>query len=112
MKKVIYGLLAFAPVLAFAQSLSSLTTLVGQVKSVVTSILPLLFGVAIIYFFWGLIKFIRAAGDPKAVAEGKGVMIWGIVALLVMVSVYGILAWLGQAAGINPGGTVTLPTLP
>lgn len=101
MKKIIYAALAFAPVLTFAQSLGNLTTLVQNIRGLINQILPVLLALAILYFFWGLITFIRAAGDPKKVEEGKSIMIWGIIALFVMVSVFGILNWLAGAANLN-----------
>jgi uncharacterized membrane protein YidH (DUF202 family) len=109
MKKVIYGLMSFAPVLAFAQDLGQVDTLVTNIKGVLNNILPVLLALAIIYFFWGLVKFIKSAGDAKARDEGKGVMIWGIIAIFVMVSVFGIVNWLGDTTGLDAG---TVPDLP
>ena len=53
-------------------------------------IIPLLVGVTLLSFFWGLAKFIRAAGDEKKITEGKEFMKWGIVGLFVMVSIWGL----------------------
>jgi uncharacterized membrane protein (GlpM family) len=114
MKRITYALLAFAPVLAFAQTYttttSSLTGLVTSIKTLLNSIIPLFFIIAILYFFWGLVKFIMGAGDAKKVAEGKGIMIWGLVALVIMATLFGIINWLTNTAGI--GGTSTVPLLP
>ena len=101
MKKFIYPSLLIIPSLTFAQSLGNLTTLVSNLKNLINSIIPLLLAVAVMYFFWGLVTFIRAAGDPKKVDEGKSIMIWGIVALFVMVSLWGILNWLGTTANLT-----------
>lgn len=116
MKKIIYTALSFAPVLALAQSgattvgnLSSLTT---QIGSLISKFIPILFAIALIYFFWGLVEYIRAAGDPKKAAEGKSIMIYGIIAIAVMVSIYGLVAWLQTTLGVNGGTTPTLPTVP
>jgi hypothetical protein len=54
MKKAILGSLYFVPVLAFAQNLGGLVTLVQQMQTVLNNIYPFLFGLAIIYFFWEL----------------------------------------------------------
>ncbi len=114
MKRITYALLAFAPVLALAQNATQTTTniggLVGDIKSILNSIIPLFFLVAIVYFFWGLVKFIMGAGDAKKVAEGKGIMIWGIVALVIMAALFGIINWLTNTVGIS--GANTVPTLP
>lgn len=112
MKKVIYGLMSFAPVLALAQGFTGIGDLVSQLQDILAQIVPLLFAVAIAYFFWGVIKFIRSAGDPKAAAEGKSIMIYGVIAIAVMASIYGLVAWLGNTLDVQQGGTVDLPDLP
>ena len=110
MKKFIYPALAIVPTLAFAQSLGNLSALVSNIRGLINSILPVLLALAVHYFFWGLITYIRAAGDPKKADEGKSIMIWGIVALFVMVSIFGILNWLITTAQLN--NTVTpIPTI-
>lgn len=56
-------------------------------------IVPVLAGAALLVFVWGLVKFISNASDVKAQTEGKQLIIWGLVALFVMVSVEGILSF-------------------
>lgn len=45
---------------------------------------------AAIVFIWGLIKFIWSAGDTKKSAEGKQLMLWGIIGLFVIVAMWGL----------------------
>ncbi len=112
MKKFIYSALAFAPVLAFAQNLGGVTSLVTQIGGIVARIIPIIFALAIIYFFWGLVVFLRAAGDPKAQEAGRNQMIWGVIAIAVMLSIYGLVYWLQTTLGISNVNTVNLPTVP
>ena len=76
---------------ASAQSLDSLITGAG---SVVTSVSYLGYGVAFLFFFWGIAKFIFNATDPEKVKEGKKMMFWGVVALFVLTSVWAILLFM------------------
>lgn len=110
MKKFIYPVLALVPTLAFAQNLGNLNALVTNVRGLINSILPVLLALAVLYFFWGLITYIRSAGDPAAAEKGKSIMIWGIVALFVMVSIFGILNWLMQTTGLN-NTVIPTPTI-
>ncbi len=113
MKKVIYAVMSTMPALAFAQNLpntSGLTAIVTFIGNTVKALIPIVFGLAIVYFFWGLATYIRAAGDPKKAAEGKSIMIYGVIAIAVMISIYGLVAWLQNVLGITPGTTVTVPT--
>ena len=111
MKKVIYAVVSFAPVLAFAQGLGQLESLVGNIRNLINSILPVLLALGVLYFFWGLITFIRSAGDPKGQEAGKSIMIWGIVALFIMVSVFGLLNWISGTVGLNNNTAPTLPRI-
>lgn len=98
--------------MAFAQTLAQLPSLVTNLRTFLNSLLPLLIAVAVIYFFWGLVMFIRAAGsDPKAAESGKSIMIWGIIALFVMLGIWGIIGWLLGVTGFGTGGAPNYPTV-
>jgi heme/copper-type cytochrome/quinol oxidase subunit 4 len=112
MKKLVYGFLSFAPVLAFAQTLNSPDAIVAFIARTVRTLIPVFFGLAIIYFFWGLIVFLRAAGDPKAQEAGRNQMIWGVIAIAVMLSVYGLTVWLRTLFGIGGDTSLPIPTVP
>ncbi len=109
MKKVIIAALVFAPAIASAQSLGNLTTLLNSVGRLVDMALPIVVALALLAFFFGLAKFIFAGAEAKE--EGKTLMIWGIVALFVMVSVWGLVRFIGNAFGIEQGGSVTVPSV-
>lgn len=112
MKKVLYATLAWAPTLAFAATAINTggigDTLTAFLDLINTKVIPFLFAIAIVYFIWGLVKFVQNAGNEKEREAGKGMMIWGVVALAVMVSVYGLIGWVTGLANL----TNTQPTLP
>jgi hypothetical protein len=56
----------------------------------INSLIGITASIAVLVFMWGIAIFIWKAGDPKAQEEGRNRMVWGIVALFVMVSVWGI----------------------
>lgn len=117
MNKIIYGAMSLLPVLAFAQgatgTLGNITALVTQAGKILALLIPMAFALAIIYFFYGVAKYISSAGDPKKADEGKSVMIYGVIAIAVMASVYGIVAYLQSTVGITPGQNgITVPTVP
>jgi hypothetical protein len=108
---VIIGVLF--PFGVFAQS--TLWTVTGVLGNVIWSlgwILPIL---AFVVFFYGLAKFILASGDLKKLEEGKGIMIWGLVAIFVLMSIVGIIGLIDRSLGTDQGpGNVdfTMPILP
>lgn len=67
-----------------------------------SSVIPLIFALAVIMFVWGTINFfILNAGEEEKRTQGKQFMIWGIIALAVMISVWGLVAILGTTFGID-----------
>jgi uncharacterized membrane protein YidH (DUF202 family) len=105
---------ALLPVFAFGQAtdLGFLTTAVNQLQALLQILLPLLIGLGLIFFVWGLVTYILASGDEAAKEEGKRKMIWGIVALFIIVSVWGIVAILQTLFGVNVSTAPTPPGLP
>lgn len=115
MNKIIYGAMSLFPVLALAgganQTLGNVTTLVQSAGNILKLLIPMAFALAIIYFFWGVAKYIGSAGDPVAADKGKSIMIYGVIAIAVMASVYGIVAYLQSTVGITPQNTINVPTV-
>jgi hypothetical protein len=80
-------------------------------KIINDSIIPLIFALATVMFVWGVVNFfIINANEEAKRAQGKQFMIWGIVALAVMLSVWGLAQILGNTFGID--GTVLPKVIP
>ncbi len=110
LKYVLLMLFYVFPAVSSAQ-LGGVKGLLTQFKSILNLLIPIIFGLSLVYFFWGTSQFILNAGDAKTREEGKQKMIWGVIALFVMVSIYGILAFVGSLVGIpvNVGGGQPVP---
>ena len=61
---------------------------------------------AIVIFFWGLIKYLMAVGEEKS--EGIQIMFYGVLAIFVMVSIWGIIRLLQTTLSV----TSTTPIAP
>jgi len=97
------------PALASAQTV---LTALDKVKQILNAVVPILITLAVIYFFWGLGLYILNAGSEDKKEEGRGIMIWGVVALFVMVSIWGLIGLIGGTFDIQSGGTINVPTVP
>ncbi|MEK7194351.1 MAG: hypothetical protein AAB660_01515 [Patescibacteria group bacterium] len=94
------GLLLF-PLVTFAQ-LTKTGELIIAVGSLTRQAIVVVAGLALLVFMWGLVKFIfKIGGDEKAIEEGKNLMKWGLVALFVMVAVWGIIGFFQKELGID-----------
>lgn len=59
---------------------------------ILNPLIRLMFAVALVVFLWGIIEYIKGAGSPDSRKKGTNHILWGLVGLFIMVSVYGILA--------------------
>jgi len=98
----LFGVVTFlsAPLFVFAQG--TLITLSESALEIIRAIVPTLIGFAVVFFIWGVAKFILNADNKEEQARGRQLMIWGIVALFVMVSIWGLVAILGETFDIKP----------
>lgn len=65
--------------------------LVNISTAVVRPALGLLFGITFIIFVWGVVQYIRNADDAKGRTEGQRSILWGLVGMMIMISVFGII---------------------
>jgi len=108
-----YSLLSIAlfPFLAFAQSPAELILI--RIGIIFRLLIPLLITLALVFFLWGIAKFVFASGqgDEQGRETGKRLMVWGLIALFVMISVWGLVLALQTTFGIfalPPPGSVQL----
>ena len=59
--------------------------------AIVNPLILLLIAAASVYFLWGLSMFIANAEESAERAEGKKKIIWGLVGIFIMVSVFGLI---------------------
>jgi hypothetical protein len=96
---ILIALGSFAvPFIAAAQDLTSFVITIGRI---VNLLVPLVSTLAIVFFFYGLAKYVLNAGDEEKKEEGKNIMIWGVLAMFVLVTIWGIIGFLQNTAGNN-----------
>ena len=92
-------------------SANDIGLLVDSLKGVLGLIVPIIIGFALIAFLWGIVKYMWGASDEKQREESKMFMLWGIIGLFVMVSVWGLVAIIANLTGNHiPSGFA--PSLP
>jgi hypothetical protein len=99
MKKLVISTALLAlPLVAAAQTV---TTALTKIADILNIIIPLLIALALVAFFWGLVRYIWSSGEGHE--QGKNVMIAGLVSLFIMVSVFGIIRLVGDTFGVFGG---------
>lgn len=64
--------------------------------AILQPIVTLLMAAAVAYFLYGVMKFVKDQGSEEAQVEGKKHMMWGVIGLAIMVSVWGILNFINS----------------
>jgi hypothetical protein len=117
LRKILIGLFLFAPVLAAAQTtinrdLGGIGTSIGFIVDFINKYLvPLVFALAFLFFLWGLFKYFFW-NTEEGKESGKQLMLWGIIAFVVMVSIWGIVNLLASGLGLRTQDPGTLPRGP
>ncbi|OGG60813.1 hypothetical protein A2765_01755 [Candidatus Kaiserbacteria bacterium RIFCSPHIGHO2_01_FULL_56_24] len=63
------------------------------------------FTLGLFLFLWGLIQYLWEVKEGKTDGHGKSHMLYGLVGMLIMVSVYGIIALIVNSFGLNIAST-------
>jgi len=70
------------------------------IGSLIKPIVPLLISLAVVVFLYGVITLMFSEGGEKK-EEGKQYMLWGIIGIFVMVSVWGLVTILKETFGLE-----------
>lgn len=97
-----------APAVSFA-ALDGTKDLLRDFDGILKQVWVIVIALAFVYFFWGMGQFILHSGDQKVRDEGKQKMIWGIIALFLIVSIGGVIQFVGTLVGIDPNTSQFLP---
>lgn len=96
MKKVLLSsVVVLGPLLAFAQNFNNVQSAILSVRDIINSIIPLIIGVAVLVFLWGLVQYVTAGADEEKKAAARGIIIYGIIIIFVMTAVWGFVRILG-----------------
>src|SRR3989344_2505513 len=103
---------AFAlPLVALAQTTTSLEGVLAILARLINLAIPVLIGASVLVFIWGLFIYMTNVGDEEKQKEGKSIMIWGIIALFVMFSVFGLVNLLIGTFQLN-NQAIPVPVVP
>ena len=76
--------------------------------SLLGTFMSLLYAAAFVTFFWGVVLYIFNTDDSKKRADGTNWMVWSVVALFVMVTLWGIIGLFTRTVGIS---SILIPQL-
>ena len=90
----------------------SISTFLSSIARVILNPLIVLgFAIALLYFFVGIFKFVSNSGDEKGREEGKKSIMWGLIGMFIMISVFGIIRVILNTFNIPTSSTPYVQTL-
>lgn len=102
--KILYlALISIVAIPALAAAPATFKELIDNifVGGIIEPIIPLLIGLGVMVFIYGVLVLMFSEGGEKK-EEGKQYMLWGIIGIFVMVSVWGLVNILSDTFGLNP----------
>mgnify|MGYP000602934895 CR=1 FL=1 len=66
------------------------------IDNIVYPIIQLLFGLAVLFFVYGVLQFVFRAEDSEARKTGKDTILWGSIGMFIMVSAWGIIYFISN----------------
>jgi hypothetical protein len=103
--KIIAGSLWALPFMAFAQTANPtyLSSLIGGAKTLLDQLVVFLIALAVVWFIFNVIRYTMSSDEEKK-SQAKSQMIMGIIAIAVIVSIWGLVAILQSVFGVNTTG--------
>src|SRR3989344_9646207 len=94
---------SFLPAIAFAQVsvTGGLDSVFKALQSLFNYIFPILLLIAVFIVVWGIFQFILNSGDEEARKSGRSKILWGIVGIFLMLSVWGLINILVNTIALN-----------
>ncbi len=89
------------PSAALAQGVTDMIALGTWIKDFVNVLNYILLTLLLVVFFWGLAKFILHAADAKERDNGKSLMLWGLIGIFVVISLWAIIVFLRDSVDIT-----------
>lgn len=69
------------------------------------SVIPLIFALAVASFVWGVVQFVINSNEEAKKEKGRQFILWGVIALAVMLSVWGLVGILRTTFNLDTGGS-------
>ena len=91
------------PVVALAQgyNVGSLNGMSQTITDILNLIFPILLAISVFVIAWGIFKFILNAGDEEARKTGRSFILWGVVGIFLMLSIWGLVNILVNTFSLN-----------
>lgn len=81
---------------------ATITNFTGYAKAIINFLLV----IATLVFIWGIVKYITAGGDSAKITEARAYILWGLIGLAVMASVWALVFWVIDVSTVGNNNTI------
>lgn len=95
-------------------SVSTFSVLLARITAILDTIIPFIIGLAVFVILWGILGYVAHAGEEEKRAEARQFIIWGILGVFIMLSVWGFVAILDNSFNLSKSepSRSAMPSLP
>lgn len=83
-----------------------ITAFISQLVSIMNLIVPFLIGLAVFLIIWGILGYISHAADEEKRQEAKDFIMWGVIGVFLMLSVWGLISILVNTFNLDNSNTI------
>lgn len=102
-KSITAAAMVSVPFLTAAQTVNSL---INTFSGILGAIIPFFMILATVIFLWGVIQYITAGGEEEKIKAGRTYMLWGIIALFIMIAVWGLVNVVANTLGVGTNNVI------
>lgn len=103
LKKIYPAMITVLSTVPLVASAAGLDDLLNRVKGTITGVvIPFLFVVATLIFIYAIIQFITKSGDEAEQKKARGLILWSVIGLAAIISLWALVGFLTQYVGTAP----------
>lgn len=113
MKKIIASLVLFVPMIASAEVLVDVNSVVRKANSLGNLFIQLLISFAVIWIIFNVVRFLIVGADNEEKrTSARQAILWGVVGLFVILSIWGLVRILQNTFQTDVSGPGIVPANP
>jgi lysylphosphatidylglycerol synthetase-like protein (DUF2156 family) len=83
--------------------MKSVLTLIHKINTVIVNpLILLMFAAAVLVFLYGVFEYVKDSDSEDARSTGRNHILWGVVGMFIMISVFSIMDIIMNTIGANP----------
>jgi uncharacterized membrane protein len=92
---------------------TDLSFVLCKLAQLLNTIIPILITLGVVYFIWGVVSYVIAK-EEEAKKAGRDKMIYGLIGIVVIVSIWGLVSILKNTFNLQNSsqGTIQVPCVP